>query len=501
MRNQTVMIAKWSLVPAAMLSACALAMPVLAAEDAKPNETNVTTSEQTAPSSDSDKKSKHLFSKIVEAQKKRDAGEKKGDDEKKADASEEADAEKSELDQMREEQQRLQQEYQLLQQRQKNELLRMELEQQRISTEESLRKAKLSAELSEMREQVDRIKTEAALKQAKLEQELAEAEQEMRRLMTMRQLEDARRSEEVDQLRIQAEKLSLQNRKMAEEVKQARLKAEKESAVYQSELGRLQNTLSVRQMRDEVNATVVDDMEYIDEPFQDGTLYISDRRISLNGPIMSGTADYVTERIHYFNNLSSELPIFIVIDSSPGGSVMEGYRIVKAIEASDAPIHVVVKSFAASMAAVITTLADNSYAYPNAVILHHQMSSGMSGNLTQQREQLENANEWAKRLAEPVARKMGVSLDRFVELMYENNSDGDWEEFADKAQKLHWVDHVVDEIREQGLRERPTSQRFSFFFMEAEERDADGERFVRLPRLQPFDYYFMYNPDGYYRYE
>ena len=79
------------------------------------------------------------------------------------------------------------------------------------------------------------------------------------------------------------------------------------------------------------------------------------------------------------------------IDRCPGGSVMEGYRIVKAMQASKAPIHVVVKSFAASMAAVITTLAVHSYAYPNAVILHHQMSTGANGNMTQIKEQVEEA--------------------------------------------------------------------------------------------------------------
>ena len=106
-------------------------------------------------------------------------------------------------------------------------------------------------------------------------------------------------------------------------------------------------------------------------------MVISDRRIPLNGPITNETADYVTTRIHFFNNKDPKLPIFIVIDDSPGGSVMAGYRILKAMEGSDAPVHVVVKSFAASMAAAIATLAKHSYAYPNAVILHHQISAGL----------------------------------------------------------------------------------------------------------------------------
>jgi len=228
---------------------------------------------------------------------------------------------------------------------------------------------------------------------------------------------------------------------------------------------------------------------------------VSDRRIQLNGPIISGTADYVAERIHYFNNKSKELPIFVVIDYCPGGSVMQGYRIVKAIESSPAPVYVVVKSFAASMAAVITTLADYSYAYPNAIILHHQMSGGMYGNLTQQAEQLENAKEWARRLSEPVSKKMDITPEKFVELMYENNSDGDWEEFANKAKELKWVNEIVHEIREAGVRKRPQGDAPQpiFFFWQDEEVDSDGQRFVRLPKLQPFDHYFIYDPDRYYR--
>ena len=146
----------------------------------------------------------------------------------------------------------------------------------------------------------------------------------------------------------------------------------------------------------------------------------------------------------------------IEIDTNPGGLVMEGFRIVTAMQNSKAPVHVVVKSYAASMAAVITTLAEESYAYPNAIILHHQMSSGMRGNLTQQKEQLEEGFEWAKRLADPVAKKMGVSYDEFTELMYKNNSDGDWAEFANDAVKLKWVGQIVNEIREEGIVERPT---------------------------------------------
>nr|HOX23194.1 ATP-dependent Clp protease proteolytic subunit [Elusimicrobiales bacterium] len=198
-------------------------------------------------------------------------------------------------------------------------------------------------------------------------------------------------------------------------------------------------------------------------------------------------------------------PIFIVIDYCPGGSVMEGYRIVKAMQASKAPIYVVVKSFAASMAAVITTLADRSYVYPNAIMLHHQMSTFVWGNMTQLKEQLDMAKEWERRLHVPVAKKIGMSPDAFRKKMYEKNSDGDWEEFGDRAVEYRWATAVVDEIDETGFTKNPdvpqpappSSRPFRYQLME--KVDEKGQRYVQLPRLQPYDFYFIYNPDRYYR--
>ena len=180
---------------------------------------------------------------------------------------------------------------------------------------------------------------------------------------------------------------------------------------------------------------------------------------------------------------------------------MEGYRIIKAMQASKAPIHVVVKSFAASMAAVITTMADKSYVYPNAIILHHQMSTMNWGNMTQLKEQLELAREWERRLHLPVAKKMGISLEEFRKKMYEKSSDGDWEEFGDKAVGYKWATDVVEEIDETGFLKNPDTQPAQpkqMFWLD-EKADEKGQRYVNLPRLDPFDFYFIYNPDRYYR--
>jgi len=402
-------------------------------------------------------------------------------------------------------------------------------ELEKLQQEAQLRSARLAAELAPLKEQKQRIEAEIALLQAKQQEAHTEATLEKQQADFLAQLRLAEMSREMQAMQQQMQKLqtqmqieNLEAQKETAELTAANQKLAAQAAGLQAELQLVQTKRSAASVDK-------DDMQYPAQPLKDGVLTISDRRIPLNGGISRGSADYVTERIHYYNNLNEQAPIFIVIDTNPGGSVMEGYRIVTAMQNSKAPIHVVVKQYAASMAAVITTLAEESYAYPNAIILHHQMSSSMRGNLTQQKEQLEEGFEWAKRLANPVADKMGVTYDEFVELMYKNNSDGDWAEFADKAKQLKWVNHVVEQIREEALVTAPMSQLMPMFFFEGddpekaqaqasamprpftqhelfhnpspykEKSDGNGNTYYELPPLSTYDYYFLHDPEGRFR--
>lgn len=182
---------------------------------------------------------------------------------------------------------------------------------------------------------------------------------------------------------------------------------------------------------------------------------------------------------------------------------MSGYRILEAMKGSDAPICVVVKSFAASMAASICTLAEHSYAYPNAVILHHQISSPISGslNLTQQKEFVKETQRWWNHLAPPVAKKMGLTPKEFIAKMYAHSTSGDWSEFGENALKLGWVNHIVSRIKETSLLQNPdiTPATSPSSTPSKQSIDANGNPYLMLPRLHPKDCYFLYNPNGYYR--
>ena len=182
---------------------------------------------------------------------------------------------------------------------------------------------------------------------------------------------------------------------------------------------------------------------------------------------------------------------------------MEGYRILKTMQASKAPVHVVVKSYAASMAATITALAPHSVCVPGtprSCIIRH---GGVSfGNPTQQKQQLDIMKEWDRRMREPIARKMGTTMEKFTAEMYKQNVDGDWEEFAEAAVKLRWIDNIVHEIRETGSskspRRRPRRSSSSpSAWPRSRTRRATASCACR--GFSTPDAYFLYNRDGYYR--
>jgi ATP-dependent Clp protease, protease subunit len=365
-------------------------------------------------------------------------------------------------------------------------------EQEILSNENKLEAERLTHSTNSMRAEIARLKLERELIHEKAAYEAAKRQAERQEEVTRLEAEKLKISQESELSKLRADKL-------ANDLKTIQTEAALEITRLQNDITRIETA--------ERRARFADSKPvYLKNPLKEnGTVVISDRRIPLNGLITPDTADFVTSRIQYWNNKDRELPIFIVIDASPGGSVMAGYRILKSMESSDAPVHVVVKSFAASMAAAITTLAEESYAYPNAVILHHQISSTIMRqlNLTEQREFHEESQRWWVRLGTPIADKMGITTDELIKRMYARSSSGDWSEFAEQAKELKWVNHIVQGIDETSVTKDPDSAEATARPAQAtalsEQVDADGQPYAWLPRLNPKDVYFLYNPDKYYR--
>lgn len=377
----------------------------------------------------------------------------------------------------------------------------------------------------------ERITAEIELHKAELDQKLADQklalakiQAEIEAIKTRFELEEIERKAAADpalaEIKARSERLMLEAAIAKNESDIEGYRMRQEENVIRQKTSALAIQMELQEKEEQARAYAVQKQPaYLKDPYIDGKLVISDRRIPLNGVVSSKTADEITERINYFNNRDTEAPIFIVIDDCPGGSVMAGYKILKAMHGSDAPVFVVVKSFAASLAACLTTCAERSFAYPNAIIMHHQLAVISGGNLTQHREMVSELEKWWVRLATPIAEKMGITLEEFIQRMYAESSTGDWNEFADDAQKLGWVDTIVEDIEETSLLRHPDSvqpkssstrtittgspglgtdvaQDHHDLILGQDDR---GRPVALLPRLNPLDAYWLYNPDGYYQ--
>jgi ATP-dependent Clp protease protease subunit len=376
---------------------------------------------------------------------------------------------------------------------------RMRIEKARIDAELALAEAKRAEELAPLQAEVAKLTAERSLRLAKASAEAAALEDERAKLERQAALESARSSARLTER-------SNKIRELEAEAKQLQLESANTVARLSNEIQRFQKEDEARKVASKAKP------KYLKDPLVDGVLYVSDRRIAFNGAVTEQLADYVCTRIAFYNNQSSEFPIFIVVDNSPGGSVAAGYQIQKAMAASKAPVHVVVKGFAASMTAVICTLAERSYCYPNTILLHHQASNVVRGNMTVLKEQIDFTNQWFERLATPVAKKMGLSLQDFVKQMYSNDSTGDWTAFGDKAKELKWVDNVIERIEETAvldllpvpvaptampIPQPPTRTEISGVTSRVDDK---GRPYFELPALaNPFDAWWLYDPQGLYR--
>lgn len=304
---------------------------------------------------------------------------------------------------------------------------------------------------------------------------------------------DLARASELQELSYEESKIRAEKTRLDLELSRMKIqiaRKEKELADQKLVSDALSLKILQREQREKWESNVNTAVNYRNNPVENKTLYLSDRVVHLNGIISYESATLVIERLQFLANLSQTKPIFLVIDSSPGGSVMAGYQIIRAMRSSKAPVYVLVKSYAASMAATIAALSEKSYCFSSTIILHHQIHGKNEGNPTQQKEKLALAQEWNRRIAGPVAQKMNLSLDQFVKKMYENNSEGDWMEFGDKAVQLKWITAVIDEVVDESVRQKP---------QEPPVNTMSIQIVGKKPELHPFDLLYMYQADQYFK--
>ena len=239
-------------------------------------------------------------------------------------------------------------------------------------------------------------------------------------------------------------------------------------------------------------------VEYTTTPFdkERGLLKVSDRVIKMPTVIWFGVGEYITKKINFYANQNS-FPIFLIIDTCYGGLVNEGSLIMKAVENSKVPVYVVVRTLAASMAAIITTRAKYSFVYPNSIILHHQIMNGVEGNATEQKDNIKRLEKLSKIIYDPIIKKMNVKSIRnvkdFIREMYKNSIDGDWIEFGEDAvNKYNWANKIVSyiDIYNDGVEEEKKN-------FQRRKRVMIVDQSGSISLSNPLNHlYYLYNPNN-----
>jgi ATP-dependent Clp protease, protease subunit len=98
--------------------------------------------------------------------------------------------------------------------------------------------------------------------------------------------------------------------------------------------------------------------------------------------------------------------------SSPGGSITAGYALINAIQASGKNV-ICVADYAISMAFSIFQACNIRYANPHAILMQHQASYSVQGNMTEIRTQVEFTERMVAKLNANDANRIGMPLETF----------------------------------------------------------------------------------------
>ncbi|HHH20271.1 MAG TPA: hypothetical protein ENK86_07170, partial [Campylobacterales bacterium] len=204
---------------------------------------------------------------------------------------------------------------------------RLEEHKKLLTLQSSLEDEKLKQENQELLQEIQKIEWE---------KELISQRQELKELKEYKQYEAEKKAydKEIEKRDRELEKLEHHSKLIETKLSQLTNTIAMHTSSLEFNRSKLESEMSIIDVQEKRNNFVTNAMEYLDNPLVDNnkTIVISDRRIDINDPIDYILSERVCKQIDYYNNQDKEKPIFMVIDSSPGGSMMAGYMILQSMK-------------------------------------------------------------------------------------------------------------------------------------------------------------------------
>jgi ATP-dependent Clp protease, protease subunit len=161
--------------------------------------------------------------------------------------------------------------------------------------------------------------------------------------------------------------------------------------------------------------------------------------VLLGSEVNSYTANLVIKQIQNANKKRPGQPIYLLLDS-PGGSVIDGARIISTMQASKSPVHTVCLQICASMAAMILEYGVERYAVDRSIIMFHPASIGGSfqGELDKVVSRFTFLQRYVDKMDHYAAKRSGQTYEQFKS----KSSRELWID-AEDALEQHYIDSVV----------------------------------------------------------
>lgn len=118
----------------------------------------------------------------------------------------------------------------------------------------------------------------------------------------------------------------------------------------------------------------------------------------------------IADKITLLSKTNKE--IYVLIDS-PGGSVMDGAKVVGAIQASKAHVTTICLAECLSMGFIIFEYGNTRLMTPNALLMAHPAAGGVRGTLGQMQARLNMVTTYVSRMDAYIANRAGLSTQAF----------------------------------------------------------------------------------------
>lgn len=159
--------------------------------------------------------------------------------------------------------------------------------------------------------------------------------------------------------------------------------------------------------------------------------------IMLDNTINKALADTVNARIHKLQKVNKDKPIYLLINSY-GGEIIQGSRIISAMQASKRPVYTVSMGTTASMAAAIHSYGVKRYITPFSELMYHLAGVGLVTNAVAAKQQLDHLEVTVEELDKNLIARSKVTASEF-----HTHQLQEWWISSAEALQYHLVDDIV----------------------------------------------------------